>query len=200
MAETHGKFRGKTPILHGEEKVSPKGPFSKQVNKAFTVSHVRGVVECNECMKPRCVFSVDAPNRMKPTTGIDGIEPTREEIKACREYAVEQLEVAMGNPIYICGMQPLEPDNPMHKLIISRDGLECHDHVEFDYYSHPYHNAEWFKATICAYCAGSSGHDGVVDEHLREEWKSLLPVCQACRDDGALPLTRTRKRNGSAKA
>jgi hypothetical protein len=25
----------------------------------------------------------------------------------------------------------------------------------------------------------------------------LLPVCQACRDGGALPLTRTRKRNGS---
>ncbi len=34
------------------------------VNKAFTVSLVCGVVECTECMKPRCVFSVDAPNRM----------------------------------------------------------------------------------------------------------------------------------------
>ena len=28
----------------------------------------------------------------------------------------------------------------------------------------------------------------------------MLTVCQACRDDGALPLKRTRKRNGSAKA
>ena len=107
----------------------------------------------------------------------------------------------MGNPIYICGLHPLEHGNPVHKLIIAQDCLECDDHVEFDYYSHPYHNAELFKATICAYCASSFGHDGFVDEHLREVRTSLLPViCQACRDDGALPLTRTRKRNGSAKA
>ena len=143
---------------------------------------------------------MEAPIRMKPATGIDGVEPTSEEIKACREYAMEQLEVASENPLYICGMQPLEPDHPMHKLIIARDGLECHDPVEFEYYNHPYHNAEWFKATMCAYCAGSSGHEGFIDEHLRGEWKSLLPVCQACRAKGALPLTRTRKRNGSARA
>ena len=134
---------------------------------------------------------------MKPTT-IDGVEPTNEEIKACREYAMQQLEAASENPLYVCGMQPLEPDNPMHKLIIARDGLECHDPMEFEYYNHPYHNAEWFKASMCAYCAGTSGHEGFVDEILREQWKSLLPVCQACRDEGALPLTRTRKRNGSA--
>ncbi len=66
----------------------------------------------------------------------------------------------------------------MHKLIIARDGLECHDHVEFDYYTHPYQNAEWFKAAMCAYCASSSGLDGFVDAPLRKQWKSLLLVCQ----------------------
>ncbi len=55
---------------------------------------------------------------------------------------MEQLEVAMGDLVYNCGMQPLELDNPMHKLIIARDDLKCHDHVEFNYYSHPYYNAE----------------------------------------------------------
>jgi hypothetical protein len=88
----------------------------------------------------------------------------------------------------------------MHELIISRDGLECPDPIEFEYHIHPYHNAEWFKATMCVFCAGSSRHEGIVDEHLRVEWKSLLPVCQTCRGKGALPLTRTRKRNGLAKA
>ena len=57
----------------------------------------------------------------------------------------------------------------MHKLIIAHDRIEYPDRVEFDYYSHPYHNAEWFKSTIYAYCTGSFGHDRFVDEHLREE-------------------------------
>ena len=51
---------------------------------------------------------------------------------------------------------------------------------------------------MCAYCAGSIGLDGFVEYNLREQWKSLLPVCKTCRDAGALPLARTSKRNGSA--
>jgi hypothetical protein len=43
---------------------------------------------------------------------------------------MQQLDAAMENEIYICGMQPLEPDNPMYGIIIARDKLiECHDHV-----------------------------------------------------------------------
>jgi len=50
---------------------------------------------------------------MKPAPGIDGREPNKVEIKACREYAVQQVKAAIENPIYMCGMQPLEPDNPI---------------------------------------------------------------------------------------
>ena len=130
----------------------------------------------------------------------DGKEPTKEAIKECREYAGQQMDAAKENELYICGMQPLDPDNPMHGVIIARNGLECHDHVEFEYFSQPYQNAAWYNAKLCAYCAGTSGLDGFVDEELAVEWRSLLPVCQTCRDDGALPLVRTRKRNGSARA
>ena len=51
---------------------------------------------------------------------------------------------------------------------------------------------------MCAYCAGSSGAKGFIDEHLTIEWKSVLPVCQQCRADGAIPLARTKRRNGAA--
>ena len=64
----------------------------------------------------------------------------------------------------------------------------------------PYQNADWFKAAMCAYCASSFGLDGFVDAPLRDQWKALLPVCQECRDAGALPLARTRKRNSVARA
>ena len=40
-------------------------------NKTTQAKYVRGVVECKECMKPRCIYSTNAPARMKPP-GIDG--------------------------------------------------------------------------------------------------------------------------------
>jgi hypothetical protein len=98
------------------------------------------------------MFSVDEPNRTKPTS-IDGREPSNEEIKACREYATHQMEAAIENPLYICGVQPLELANLMHTIIIARDGFKCHDHGEFEYYIHPFQNANWLKADMCAYCA-----------------------------------------------
>ena len=58
----------------------------------------------------------------------------------------------------------------------------------------------WFDGTSCAYCAGSSGAKGFVDENLTIEWKSVLPICQVCRADGAIPLARIKRRNGSANA
>ncbi len=160
--------------LVGREKLTPAR--ASHANMTFRGNqHVRGVVACKECFKPRCLFSMDAPMWMKPVPSIHEIEPTNEEIKACREYAMHQLEAAMESDLNTCGMQPLEPNNPMHTQIIARDGLKCYDPVEFEYYNHPYHNAEWFKAAMCAYCAGSSGHEGFIDEHLRGSGSPCFP-------------------------
>ena len=53
---------------------------------------------------------------------------------------------------------------------------------------------------MCAYCAGSSGAKGFVEEHLTIEWKSVLPICKDCRAKGVVPLARTKRRNGAANA
>jgi len=53
---------------------------------------------------------------------------------------------------------------------------------------------------LCAYCAGSSGAKGFVEEHLTIEWKSVLPICKDCRAKGVVPLARTKRRNGAANA
>jgi hypothetical protein len=69
--------------------------------------------------------------------------------------------------------------------------------MEFDYYQAKV-VAAWFHANLWAYCAGLSGTKGFVDERLTREWKSVLPVCPTCRADGALPIARTKRRNGDA--
>jgi len=95
-------------------------------------------------------------------------------------------------------MQPFDADDMMHGMIFARDGLECHQLIEFEYYNNPKMAVSLFNPIMCAYCAGSSIADGVVDAELSIEWKSLLPVCPACRTDSALPLVISRRRNGSS--
>ncbi len=56
--------------------------------------------------------------------------------------------------------------------------------------------ALWCHPELCSYCAGMNGKL-YVDEELRVEWKSLLSVCKFCMDEDALPLVRSKRRNGS---
>jgi len=72
--------------------------------------------------------------------------------------------------------------------------------VEFAYYSNPKSTTSWFDKELCDYCAGSSGAKGFVEEQLTIEWKSVLPICKDCHADGAIPLARIKRRNGSANA
>jgi hypothetical protein len=115
----------------------------------------------------------------------------------CREYAMQNFEEAQENEIYVCGMQTFDALDTMHGVIITRNGLECHQPMEFDYYQAKV-VAAWFNDHLCAYCAGSPRTEGYIDERSTQEWRSVLPVCPSCRAGGALPIARTKRRNGDA--
>ena len=66
--------------------------------------------------------------------------------------------------------------------------------MEFDYYGAKA-VASWLNPKFCAYCAGASGVDGIIDEDLTLEWRSALSICPTCLVDGARPLFRTPRRN-----
>ena len=118
---------------------------------------------------------------MKPNNHVDGaIEPMGDAIRICREYVVQQFE-SVQDELYVCGMQPVDADKLMYGVIVNRDGLECHRPVEFEYYSNPQLAVSWFHADMCAYCAGSSGAKGFVDDDLTIDLKSVLHVFQQRR-------------------
>jgi len=148
-------------------------------------------------MKPCCLYFAISPNRMKPPATIGDPEPIAQAIRLCQEYAIENFDEAQNSKFYVCGMQPFDVDDPMYGVILAREGLECHHHAEFEYYKNPKILTYSFNAKLCAYCAGSSGADGFIDEELIILWKSVLPVCQECRAAGALPIARSRTRNGA---
>jgi hypothetical protein len=110
---------------------------------------------------------------------------------------MENFDEAKNSNYYVCGMQPFDADDPMYGVIVAREGLEYHNHMEFEYYNNPKIFTSSFNAKLCAYCAGSSGADGFIDEELNVVWKSVLPVCQEGCAHGALPIARSRRRNGA---
>jgi hypothetical protein len=50
---------------------------------------------------------------------------------------VGRFESKETNVIFICGVQPFNVDDLMHGVIVTREGLECHIHIDFEYYNNP---------------------------------------------------------------
>ena len=64
---------------------------------------------------------------MKPHAIQAKAEPTAHAFRVCREYEMHKCEEAQENEIYVCGMQqPFDAGDPIHRVIITRNGLECH--------------------------------------------------------------------------
>ena len=59
---------------------------------------------------------------MKPYIVNGAIEPTAHAIRTCREYAMQKLEEAKDGDLYVCDMQPLNADDLMHGVIVTRQG------------------------------------------------------------------------------
>ena len=95
---------------------------------------LRGIDKCKDCIKPRCMYSLTSSSKMKPCA-INGVaEPTTEAIRLCRNFAMQKLQEAQDNDVFVCGMQPFDDNDLMHGAIITRRGLECHRPMEFHYY------------------------------------------------------------------
>ena len=107
-------------------------------------------------MKSRCLYSLTSPSRRKPHAVQGEAEPTAHAIRVCREYAMHKFEEAQESEIHVCGMLPYDADDLMNGVILIRNGPECHQPMEFDYYQNKV-AAVGFNASLCVYCAGSSG-------------------------------------------
>ena len=119
----------------------------------FLGKFIRGIVSCKDCLKPRCMYSAISPNRMKPVASNGDPEPSAQAIRLCREYAMEKFDEFQNSDYYVCGMQPFDADDPMYGVIIAHEGLECHHHVEFEYYNNPKILTSSFNAkNVCPLC------------------------------------------------
>jgi hypothetical protein len=92
--------------------------------KMGVASRVRGVVGCNNCMKPRCIYSLSAVSQMKvplPHPDNDNVS-TGATSQEYISFVKDRLHDAMESSIFICGMAPLDPDDPCY-------GIFCATHL-----------------------------------------------------------------------
>ena len=89
-------------------------------------------------------------------------------------------------------MQPFDSsDHPMHGVIVTWDGITCASTLEPEFYSNVKSSEPWRDPTMCAYCAGSHGFEGTIDEDLYIEYSTpsmrglSRAWCAPCSQDKA---------------
>lgn len=81
---------------------------------------------------------------------------------------------------YTCGSVLL---NPRCKTIMSRSEICCETPIQLPYYA-----SGLGKSDLCCYCASE---DGEVDQGLKCMYKTVLPLCAFCKENGKPPVVRS---------
>jgi hypothetical protein len=123
----------------------------------FTVQCAKDVVNCIECRKPRVVYSKHRLTGRQSAT-----------LKAL----LTEVEYSCGDVIDT----PWSTDQTHHNTVYTKIPMTCADAIEIPYYS-----AELGRKDICCYCCNDSV---ATDESLLKKFKTVLPLCKTCVDDG----------------
>jgi hypothetical protein len=83
-------------LVIGDVTLGDREPRSSasDANKITRQKFLRGVVKCKDYMKPRCLYSLTSPSRIKPHAIIGEAGPTAHAIRVCRGYAMQKFEEA----------------------------------------------------------------------------------------------------------
>jgi len=165
----------------------------------FHLQLARGTVQCKECAKPRVIFSLRAPSKMQPSHTSEEQPPSKADIAACMRIAKDVLQDAIASQDYVCGGQPLPEEHPFHDIFNTAQDLECHMHVEPQFYSKRGRTpqvASWSNPSLCSQCVG--GLEATVAEGI--PFSTILPLCDKCRGEGVKYPVRSRIRMSQARA
>jgi hypothetical protein len=109
-----------------------------------------------------------------------------------------RLKDAMLSPIYMCGMAPLDSDDPSYNGFLAEPSMDCDTHIESNFYVS---RVEPTRLELCCHCAGV--FYSIID--LNTQLKApmgpyglVLPICNACTDSGCYIIVRAARANANA--
>ena len=169
-------------------------------------NRVRGVVSCNTCLKPRCIYSQSAISQMKPplppanpdNTAPDSAPPTATK-EQCQKMAQDRLHDATESPIFMCGMSPLSPEDPCYDVFQCDPSLDCDTHIEANFYTSAIQRE---RLELCCHCAGVFDSPVMMHPSLKAPagpYSVVLPVCKECLDGGCQIIARNARQNAESK-
>ena len=107
---------------------------NKSSFKIASATRVRGSVVCNNCIRPRCIYSQNALTTMKPPLPQESMgSASIDEVQKYRVMAKDRLLNAMESTIYMCEMAPLDSDDPCHDIFHCDPSLDCNTHIESEF-------------------------------------------------------------------
>ncbi len=78
----------------------------------------------------------------------------------------------MVSPIFICGMAPLDFDDPMYGIFRCDPSLlDCNTHIEADFYTS---RIKAKRIELCCYCAGEFNSRVELNSNLKYPYGTLL--------------------------
>ena len=126
----------------------------------------------------------------------DGHAPTPEEVDACQTMAKQVLHDACASSTFVCGASVIDPDHVFSDVFVTQSTLTFVDHVEPFFYSAGPNSRQHLSNKLCCFCAME---DGMVDDELTSLFRTVLPVCQNCINEGAFVPVRYAIRNAATR-
>ena len=147
----------------------------KTVSK-WAACNVRQSIQCELCLKPRCLFSKSNISKEN----------------------MQELETTEEVNQYICGhlLFPIESNHCLKDTIVQRINLTCEDAVEREYYNPVDSKRSYFQTEIiCALCTSKDNllHQVQLENLNVTEGYPCLPLCQSCHDSGLTPARNGQK-------
>ena len=111
------------------------------------------------------------------------------------------LQDAIESTIFMCGMTPLDPDDPCYDIFKCDPSiLVCDTHVEPEYYASKIMPQD---IPMCCHCAGTSKSPIAMHTHLMAKnggpYSFVLPICEECIANGCHILVRGARHIAEAK-
>jgi hypothetical protein len=106
---------------------------------------------------------------------------------------------AMESSIFICGMAPLDHDDPYYNIFLCDPSQDCDSPLEPEFYVS---KIQPKRLELCCHCAG--GFDSPIDLNPSLKapdgpYRLVLPICKQCYDNGCSIIVRGSHQNARAK-
>ena len=141
----------------------------------FNSSKVRSIMHCQECFKPKCVYSSRKLNWNETVL----------------------LKSVTEEKLYTCGSAVFQPTSEVVDTIVVRQNVSCTDPVETQYFT-----ATLVSFSLVCYYCGIEEESFVEDdemERLRNEFAVVRPLCFLCKSDGKTPFVKMPRNSRNSR-